>query len=330
MTFMLYLLFVLAAAGLVLAGAITIKRTDLSRFELRRRHKAGDPVARAILEREELLRDLLSLQRVAVAVLLTLAVILVIAASGWLTGPLVALVVALEFGFVGQLAPVRRLATRLYEPREPMLIRFINRHPRLMRWLRHVTLEDDPAVRIRSREELFHVLETTEGILTEDEKLLVQHGLSFAERRVRDHMTPLESVSTVAKGELLGPLVLDDLHKTGHSRFPVTDGSLDQLVGMLHVRDLLTLDSGRGTATAETAMEPRVYYIHQDQSLDQALAAFLRSRHHLFVVVDDEGHTVGLISLEDVTEALLGRAVQDEFDDHENPRAVAGRGKKSS
>lgn len=325
---MLYILCVLTVVLLIFSGAVHIKRTDLSRFELRRRSRAGDQVAKVILAREELLRDLLSLQRIVVAVLLVIMALLAIGASGWLVGPIVAFVIALEFGFIGQLALIQGTAQRWYEAREPQLIQFIQRHPRVFRWLRHVTLEDEASLRIRSREELFHVIETSEGILSAEEKALVQHGLTFADRRVRDHMTPVSSIATVAKDELLGPLVLDDLHKTGHSRFPVTNGSLDQLVGMLHVRDLLAIDAGRGTSTVEAAMEPRVFYIHQDQTLDQALAAFLRSHHHLFVVVNDEQQTVGLLSLEDVTEVMMGRKIEDEFDAHEDPRVVAARGRK--
>jgi CBS domain containing-hemolysin-like protein len=72
-------------------------------------------------------------------------------------------------------------------------------------------------------------------------------------------------------------------------------------------------------------MEKKVYYIHQDQTLDAALAAFLKTRHHLFVVVNGYRETAGLLCLEDVIEALLGRQIIDEFDLHDDLRAVAER-----
>jgi magnesium and cobalt transporter len=138
-------------------------------------------------------------------------------------------------------------------------------------------------------------------------------------------MTPRGVIDTIGKKELLGPLVLDDLHKTGHSRFPVTDGDIDHIVGVLHIQDLLVLDARQRSATAEKAMEPRVFYIREDQTLDHALTAFLRTRHHLFVVVNEFRETVGIVSLEDVIETLLGRKIVDEFDAHEDLRAVAAR-----
>jgi CBS domain containing-hemolysin-like protein len=72
-------------------------------------------------------------------------------------------------------------------------------------------------------------------------------------------------------------------------------------------------------------MEPRVFYIKNTQTLRHALAAFLRTRHHLFIVVNEFQETVGLITLEDVIESLLGKKIVDEFDAHEDLRAVAAR-----
>jgi CBS domain containing-hemolysin-like protein len=168
------------------------------------------------------------------------------------------------------------------------------------------------------------VIERSEGLLSPDEKKLFAHGLDFPARQVHEIMTPRGVIDSLSKKELLGPLVLDDLHKTGHSRFPVTDGDIDHVVGMLYIQNLLTLDAKRST-TAEKAMEPRVFYIREDQTLQHALAAFLRTHHHLFIVVNEFRETVGLLSLEDVVEALIGRKIIDEFDMHDDLRVVAER-----
>jgi CBS domain containing-hemolysin-like protein len=138
-------------------------------------------------------------------------------------------------------------------------------------------------------------------------------------------MTPRGVIDSISKKELLGPLVLDDLHKTGHSRFPVIDGDIDHVVGMLHIQDLLILDAKQRSNTVEKVMEPRVFYVREDQTLEHALTAFLRTRHHLFVVVNEFRETVGVLSLEDVIEVLLGRKIVDEFDAHDDLRAVAAR-----
>ena len=143
-------------------------------------------------------------------------------------------------------------------------------------------------------------------------------------------MTPKSVVETIRQGEILGPLVLDDLHKTGHSRFPVIDGDIDHVVGILHLRDVLTLDTNRKhTAKVETAMDKRVHYIRQDHTLPQALAAFLSTHHHMFIVINEFRETVGILTLEDVLESLIGRRIIDEFDAHDDMRAVAERNARS-
>ena len=151
------------------------------------------------------------------------------------------------------------------------------------------------------------------------------NALSFKTKTVASIMTPRAVIDSVPKQELLGPLVLDDLHKTGHSRFPVIDDNLDHIVGILHIQDLLTLDGGKKTTTADKTMEARVYYIHQDQTLQQALSGFIRTHHHLFIVINEYRETVGVLTLEDVVEALLGRKIIDEFDSHQDLRQVAAR-----
>ncbi len=96
------------------------------------------------------------------------------------------------------------------------------------------------------------------------------------------------------------------------------------MIGVLHIRELLTLGN-KASQTAGEAMEKKVYYINQEQTLDHALAAFLKTRHHLFVVVNGYRETAGIITLEDVIEALLGRKIVDEFDLHDDLRIVAAR-----
>ena len=129
-------------------------------------------------------------------------------------------------------------------------------------------------------------------------------------------------IDFIKQGEFLGPLVLDELHALGHSRLPVVADDLDHVVGVLHLRDLLSLDIKRSTTT-DKAMEPKVYYIREDDTLEHALSAFLRTRHHLFIVINKNRETVGLLTLEDVIEALIGRRIVDEDDIHADLRAVA-------
>jgi CBS domain containing-hemolysin-like protein len=309
---------------LVMMTSITPERDTLSRFELERRKDKGDTHALQVVRRERLLIDVLSLQRVFVALFLVVFVLVSVATFGWLLGIVVAVVMALEYGAIARMNIVQKRINQQYVQYESRLLVLIEKFPGLFRMVRSVRFVAPPAVRLDSREELQHLVDQAGSLLTSDERKLILHGLQFDTKQVSDRMTPKSMIDSIDKKELLGPLTLDELHKTGHSRFPVIDGDSDHVVGMLHVQDLLTLDKKR-SVTAEKAMEARVYYIRQDQTLSRALAAFLRTHHHLFIVVNEFRETVGLLSLEDVIEALLGRKIVDEFDTHDDLRLVAAR-----
>lgn len=311
-------------ALLAMVGAVVPSHSTLGSFELRRRSNAGDKRAAELLRREELLGDIVSFLRVLQALLLVLFVTASVAAFGWLIGVVVAVAVALEYGAVARVSFLQTKAQTIYDKYEPALLTLVQKYPHVFRLLRTVTPHAAQAKQFDSREELQHMVDQAGQLITSDERKLITQSLRFDTRTVNEIMTPRGVIDSIGSQEVLGPLVLDDLHKTGHSRFPVTDGDVDHIVGVLYIQNLLTLNSKK-TTTAKSAMEPRVFYIHQDQTLHHALAAFIRTKHHLFVVVNEFRETVGLLSLEDTIEALLGRKIVDEFDRHDDLRAVAAR-----
>ncbi|MEP6710226.1 MAG: CBS domain-containing protein [Candidatus Saccharibacteria bacterium] len=323
----LVLLLVVIFLVLALIEAVRPVHSEFSMFELKRRSEAGDKAAAVALRRERLLSDVTSLLRLKTSVLLVIFVVVSVATLGWLIGIIVSVVVSFEYGVFARLHLFRKCANQLYARYESHLLRFVEKFAGLMRFIRSVSPEPS-LTRLSSKQELGHLVAQSSGVLSVDEKKLITNGIGFDERQVREIMTPKSVIDSIGKRELLGPLVLDDLHKKGHSRFPVIDGDIDHVVGVLHVQDLLTLDGGRRSTTVEKAMEQRVFYVHESQSLQHALAAFLKTHHQLFVVVNEFRETVGLLSLEDVVEALLGRKIIDEFDAHEDLRIVASRNPK--
>lgn len=315
---------------LVAVSSVVVQPPVYSQFERARRTKEGEEDATTEQIRADHLGDLQSLQRVVVSLLLVVSVVLLVAVFGWLIGIVLGVLLALEYGSLARLPYLRQVAQKQYDQFEPHLLKAIKDYPFIFGLLRSVT-STQRDIQFYSRQELLHMVDDSTGILTGDEKLLIKHGLEFPSRKVADIMTPRSVIESIKKGEILGPLVLDDLHKTGHSRFPVIDGDIDHVVGILHVRNLLTLDTTkRHTAKVETAMEPHVYYVHDSQSLDHALVAFLKTRHHMFIVVNEFRETVGLLTLEDTIEALLGRKIVDEFDAHDDLRSVAARHPKAN
>jgi CBS domain containing-hemolysin-like protein len=317
------ILFCLAVVFLVLVAGISPRRTHLSRFELERRREEGDTSAHGELERELAIADVVSFLRAIVALLLVMSVLLAVAAFGPFFGTIAGVVIALVYGRLSRIDWIHGLADRMYQPYDESLVKFVQGQQWIGRFIRSIS-SDAINLTVGSREELEHLISESGRLLTPDEKKLLANGLHFSSKTVESIMTPRGVIASVQKTDLVGPLLLDELHRTGYSRFPVIDGDIDHVIGVLHIRELLALKD-KSSETAEQAMEKKVYYIHQDQTLDAALAAFLKTRHHLFVVVNGYRETAGLLSLEDVIEALLGRQIIDEFDLHDNLRAVAER-----
>jgi len=324
----------LAGIGFMIIGAIlTIvasfepRRTHLSLYELERRKREGNTPAADELRRRVLIDDILSLRHILEVLLLVLLTVTGVAAFGSLFGVLASVVAALYYGRIAQMDGVRSLAQKIYDPYEETVLRFIERYPVICRMLRSMPPSDREDAKLHSREELEHLVKQSHGVLREEEKKMIINGLHFDQKTVAEVMTPRGVIESIDKSAVIGPLVLSELHKTGHTRFPIIDGDIDHVVGILHIRGLLALDD-KETHTAGELMDKKVYYINQDQGLHHALAAFLRTHHHLFIVVNEYRETAGVVSIEDVMEALLGRRIMDEYDAHDDLRVVAKRNAK--
>ncbi len=176
------------------------------------------------------------------------------------------------------------------------------------------------------REDLIELLEMQRHMpdtrISPAELDLVIHALSFGEVQVQVVMVPRRAVVMVASTDVVGPILMDELHAKGHSRFPVYGESKDEIIGTLHLRDLLSAKHG---GTVADVVQREVYYIHEDETLFQVLHAFIKTKHHLFIVVNSFEEIVGIITIEDVLEQVIGRKIEDEFDTYDDIRAVVRR-----
>lgn len=320
-------IFLYVVVLILLIGVLSVQplRTTLSNEELQRRVAVADRAAKQIAKRERQLGALYALQQVVVGLLFIVAALLGVAAFGWLGGIIASLVVALEANRAARLPIVQRTTGMVYDKLEPSLLQLEEQAPWLFVLIGKVPLQSH-VKRLDSREELHQLIAESGAMMTADEKQALEAALTAPARLVREVMTPRAKIDSIKRGELLGPLVLDDLHKTGHHHIPVIAHDLDHIIGILHVQNLLNLEKKR-SLTAETAMQTPVCYIRDDQSLVQALTAFLQTHRQLFIVVRSSGETSGVLSLRDVLTALLGRTMHDDFTDYDDKQAVVNREK---
>ena len=151
---------------------------------------------------------------------------------------------------------------------------------------------------------------------------IAEHSLKFGDKLVSNVLTPRRVVKLVAVNDTIGPVLMDDLHSSGFSRFPVYDGPKDNIVGVLYLRDVVKAKSG---GTVQKVMNKQVCYVHEDEPLMNALSAILKTHQQLFIVVNSFEEYVGVVSMEDVLEEIIGKQIVDEFDQYEDLRAVAAK-----
>lgn len=186
-------------------------------------------------------------------------------------------------------------------------------------------IQPEPMLLIQSKDELIEILHHNAEEFdnaNRDELKIAVNALQFGDELVGNHMTPLSAVYFVDAEDQLSPVVLGELHDSGHSRFPVFTETNQNIVGTLYIKDALR---SKAQKSVKDIMRPDVFYINEQQSLDHALRAFIRTKHHLFIVVNEFEDVVGIISVEDIIEQIIGKPILDEFDQFDDLRAVAAQ-----
>lgn len=164
---------------------------------------------------------------------------------------------------------------------------------------------------------------TPAAVLTDTERQNIIAAINFPHEKVSGIMLPSSKITYVHEDETLGPLVLDQLYRSGFRHFPVKD-SHNQVIGLIHTTSLNQLDN-KATPNVRDLIDPTTYYLRSDYTLSQALAAFLRTNCFFFLVVNRQEHIVGLLTYQMLIEYLLGSVPTDTFDQDTSRSAVAKR-----
>jgi putative hemolysin len=155
-----------------------------------------------------------------------------------------------------------------------------------------------------------------QGVVEEDEREMIQGVFEFSGTVAREVMTPRIDIVAVPRDiglDRLIELVVDE----GHSRIPVFDGTIDNIVGVLLAKDLLPLlgdaEWVRRAPFDINALMREPYFVPDTKPVDDILAEFRQSSVHLAIVIDEFGGTSGLVTMEDLLEEIVGE-INDEYD----------------
>jgi CBS domain containing-hemolysin-like protein len=168
---------------------------------------------------------------------------------------------------------------------------------------------------VHSVEELLLLIEDTEeaGILDPDQAEFVQNVFRLSNKRVLDCMVPRHQMAAL---ELSTPpdKVLEEVRSGAHTRMPVYEGEIDNIVGIVNTKDLFFLFSLKGVVILQDALYPPLF-LKPQESMANALRLFRRVRRPMALVRDEHDKILGLITLEDVLEEIVG----DIEDEHDRP-----------
>ncbi len=154
-----------------------------------------------------------------------------------------------------------------------------------------------------------------EGFIEENGSKLMHSIVEFGEKKVREVMVPRIDILAL---DVSTPLeeVRRAVTGAGHSRVPVYDGSLDRVVGILFVKDLLSV-AAEESHTDIDGLAREAYFVPEGKKIDILLREFQMRKKHMAIVVDEYGGTAGIVTLEDILEEIVGE-IRDE-DDQETP-----------
>ena len=178
---------------------------------------------------------------------------------------------------------------------------------------------------IYSKHELIKIVEEHEDSkisdIDADEEKIIRGALSFSNKTVSDIMTPRTQIFSFSHNQKITKKILHEIIEVGHSRIPVYKNKVDNIVGILYVKDMIS--HNYKNKTAKDLARKKVLFVDYNKPLDDLLAAFRKTRNHLFVVLGEYGNVTGIVTIEDVIEEIIGEEIVDEYDQYEDLRKVA-------
>jgi len=164
-----------------------------------------------------------------------------------------------------------------------------------------------------TRDEIRDIIQTgeREGVIQEDEREMLQRIFRFTNTIAKEVMTPRLDITGITVDAEIEEAI-ETCVQSGHARLPVYEGSLDNVIGVVHLRDLVRdLNYGAGGADLELddLIEP-ILHVPESKNVDELFAEMRRERMHMVIVIDEFGTTEGMVTVEDLTEEIVGEILE--------------------
>lgn len=154
-----------------------------------------------------------------------------------------------------------------------------------------------------------------EGVIEEEEKEMIRNIFEFGDTMVKEVMIPRVDMACIPSDTKLGS-ILKLIKKMGHSRIPVYEETIDNIIGILYAKDLLRIYQQWYTSKEKFDLKGiirKAYFVPENKKIDELLDIFQKDRIQVAIAIDEYGGTAGLITMEDVVEEVVGEII-DEYD----------------
>lgn len=166
----------------------------------------------------------------------------------------------------------------------------------------------------QNQEELVSLLRDAQirSLISSETLAMIEGAILFSKMRVRDIMLPKNQMICIKQNAELNDII-KKVTQTGHSRFPVTDENEDEVVGILHAKDLLRSQENTTPSFHLLDICRQVTFVPEGRRLDSLLSEFRSNKNHMAIVVNEYGEVSGFVTIEDIIEQIVGD-IEDEFD----------------
>lgn len=162
--------------------------------------------------------------------------------------------------------------------------------------------------------------------LSEDNRIdpdtldMVIHLTKAKGRPISSVYVPLESTKVVSVEESIGPILINELHQTKQIYFPVREPKKKNIIGTFYIGDLQARAEG---GKVKEVVDSSLYYVGDQQGVEVLLDAFVKTKSHIYLVINEHQKILGVIDIESAIKKLLGRSYDEYFDQYDNPQEVA-------
>ncbi|KTD50796.1 HlyC/CorC family transporter [Legionella quateirensis] len=166
----------------------------------------------------------------------------------------------------------------------------------------------------QNQEELVSLLRDAQirSLINSETLAMIEGAILFSKMRVRDIMLPKNQMVYINQDDEYAEII-KVVTQTGHSRFPVTGENTNEVIGILHAKDLLRYQMDNIESFDLLDICRQVTFVPESRRLDSLLSEFRSNRNHMAIVVDEYGEVSGFVTIEDIIEQIIGD-IEDEFD----------------